>query len=63
MALFRISWRHWAGGPTTANHFINNQGTQGLQFAAVDGTAYNLAKARDWATRWPLEWFTQKIRD
>jgi len=42
---------HWAAGQRSANHFLNNQGTQGLQFAAVGGTAYNLAKARDWATR------------
>ena len=31
--------------------FLNNQGTQGLQFAAVGGTAYNLAKKKDLAIR------------
>ncbi len=43
--------------------FLNNQGTQGLQFAAVGGTAYNLAKAKVLGHPLPLEWFTQKIRD
>jgi alanine dehydrogenase len=43
--------------------FLNNQGTQGLQFAAVGGTAYNLARAKGLGHRLPLEWFTQNIRD
>jgi len=43
--------------------FLNNQGTQGLQFAAVGGTAYNLAKAKGLGHALPLEWFTQNIRD
>jgi alanine dehydrogenase len=43
--------------------FLNNQGTQGLQFAAVGGTAYNLAKAKGLGYPLPLEWFTQSIRD
>jgi alanine dehydrogenase len=43
--------------------FLNNQGTQGLQFAAVGGTAYNLAKAKGLGHPLPLEWFTQIIRD
>jgi ornithine cyclodeaminase/alanine dehydrogenase-like protein (mu-crystallin family) len=43
--------------------FLNNQGTQGLQFAAVGGTAYNLARARGLGHSLPLEWFTQNIRD
>ena len=43
--------------------FLNNQGTQGLQFAAVGGTAYNLAKAKGLGHPMPLEWFTQNIRD
>jgi alanine dehydrogenase len=43
--------------------FLNNQGTQGLQFAAVGGTAYNLAKAKGFGHPLPLEWFTQNIRD
>ena len=43
--------------------FLNNQGTQGLQFAAVGGTAYHLAKAKGLGHPLPLEWFTQNIRD
>ena len=43
--------------------FLNNQGTQGLQFAAVGGTAYNLAKAKGLGHPLPLEWFVQNIRD
>ena len=43
--------------------FLNNQGTQGLQFAAVGGTAYRLAKAKGLGHVLPLEWFTQNIRD
>jgi alanine dehydrogenase len=43
--------------------FLNNQGTQGLQFAAVGGTAYNLANAKGLGHPLPLEWFTQNIRD
>ena len=34
-----------------------------LQFAAVGGTAYNLAKAKGLGHPLPLEWFTQNIRD
>jgi alanine dehydrogenase len=37
----------WAGRSNDEQiTFLNNQGTQGLQFAAVGGTAYNLAKAK-----------------
>jgi len=43
--------------------FLNNQGTQGLQFAAVGAAAYNLAKAKGLGHPLPLEWFTQNIRD
>ena len=43
--------------------FLNNQGTQGLQFAAVGGAAYKLAKAKGLGHSLPLEWFTQNIRD
>jgi alanine dehydrogenase len=43
--------------------FLNNQGTQGLQFAAVAGTAYRLARERGLGHPLPLEWFTQNIRD
>lgn len=43
--------------------FLNNQGTQGLQFAAVGAKAYDLAKAKGLGHPLPLEWFVQKIRD
>jgi alanine dehydrogenase len=43
--------------------FLNNQGTQGLQFAAVGGTAYRLAQDKGLGHKLPLEWFTQNIRD
>ncbi|HVO93618.1 MAG TPA: ornithine cyclodeaminase family protein [Terriglobales bacterium] len=43
--------------------FLNNQGTQGLQFAAVGGAAYKLANAKGLGHPLPLEWFTQNIRD
>jgi alanine dehydrogenase len=54
----------WAGRANDEQiTFLNNQGTQGLQFAAVGGTAYNLAKAKGLGHPLPLEWFTQTIRD
>jgi len=54
----------WAGRTDDRQiTFLNNQGTQGLQFAAVGGTAYNLAKAKGLGHPLPLEWFTQSIRD
>ena len=34
--------------------FLNNQGTQGLQFAAVGATAYNLARAKGLGHPLPL---------
>jgi ornithine cyclodeaminase/alanine dehydrogenase-like protein (mu-crystallin family) len=43
--------------------FLNNQGTQGLQFAAVGAKAYELAKAQGLGHSLPLEWFVQDIRD
>ena len=43
--------------------FLNNQGTQGLQFAAVGGTAFELAKAKGLGHPLPREWFLQNIRD
>ena len=43
--------------------FLNNQGTQGLQFAAVGAKAYERAKARGLGHPLPLEWFIQNIRD
>jgi alanine dehydrogenase len=54
----------WAGRTNDRQiTFLNNQGTQGLQFAAVGGTAYHLAKAKGLGHPLPLEWFTQNIRD
>jgi alanine dehydrogenase len=54
----------WAGRTGDRQiSFLNNQGTQGLQFAAVGGTAYRLAKAKGLGHPLPLEWFTQNIRD
>ncbi len=43
--------------------FLNNQGTQGLQFAAVGGKAYQLAKAQGLGHSLPQAWFLQNIRD
>ena len=43
--------------------FLNNQGTQGLQFAAVGARAYQLARERGLGREIPTEWFTQDIRD
>jgi len=43
--------------------FLNNSGTQGLQFAAVGGMVYQLAKAKGLGHALPLEWFTQNIRN
>ena len=40
-----------------------NTGTQGLQFAAVAGRAYQLAKERGLGQSMPQEWFLQDIRD
>lgn len=54
----------WAGRTNDQQiTFLNNQGTQGLQFAAVGGKAYELAKARGLGHPMPLEWFVQDIRD
>jgi ornithine cyclodeaminase/alanine dehydrogenase-like protein (mu-crystallin family) len=54
----------WKGRTTDAQiTFLNNQGTQGLQFAAVGGKAYELAKAKGLGHPLPLEWFVQNIRD
>lgn len=54
----------WAGRTDDRQiTFLNNQGTQGLQFAAVGGKAYELAKARGLGHPLPLEWFLQDIRD
>lgn len=54
----------WAGRTDDRQiTFLNNQGTQGLQFAAVGGKAYELAKAKGLGHSLPLEWFVQDIRD
>jgi len=54
----------WAGRTDDRQiTFLNNQGTQGLQFAAVGGKAYELAKAKGLGHPLPLEWFVQEIRD
>jgi len=54
----------WAGRADDRQiTFLNNQGTQGLQFAAVGGKAYELAKAKGLGHPLPLEWFLQDIRD
>lgn len=54
-----------AAGRTTGDQitlFIGT-GTQGLQFAAVGGRAYQLAKERKLGHELPDEWFLQDIRD
>jgi alanine dehydrogenase len=43
--------------------FFINQGTQGLQFATVAGTSYELARANGLGIEIPTEWFLQNIRD
>jgi ornithine cyclodeaminase/alanine dehydrogenase-like protein (mu-crystallin family) len=48
--------------PDQVTLFINT-GTQGLQFAAVAGRTYQLAKERGLGQSMPLEWFLQDIRD
>jgi alanine dehydrogenase len=59
-----IMARRWIGRANDQQiTFLNNQGTQGLQFAAVGGTAYKLAREKGLGHPLPLEWFTQKIRD
>ncbi|MBI3059325.1 MAG: ornithine cyclodeaminase family protein, partial [Deltaproteobacteria bacterium] len=54
----------WAGRTSSRQiTFLNNQGTQGLQFAAVGAKAYELAKTKGLGHPLPLEWFVQEIRD
>jgi alanine dehydrogenase len=48
--------------PDQISLFINT-GTQGLQFAAVAGRAYEQARARGLGQPMPREWFLQDIRD
>ena len=55
---------HWAGRTSDEQiTFLNNQGTQGLQFAAVGGLAYERAMAKGLGHPLPREWFVQNIRD
>ncbi|HEY1373640.1 MAG TPA: ornithine cyclodeaminase family protein [Candidatus Binatia bacterium] len=54
----------WAGRTSDDQiTFLNNQGTQGLQFAAVGGLAYERATAKGLGHPLPREWFVQNIRD
>jgi ornithine cyclodeaminase/alanine dehydrogenase-like protein (mu-crystallin family) len=48
--------------PEQVTVFLNH-GTQGLQFAAVAGRVYQLARERGLGQPMPLDWFTQDIRD
>lgn len=54
----------WAGRTSDDQiTFLNNQGTQGLQFAAVGGLVYEKARAAGLGHQLPEEWFVQNIRD
>jgi alanine dehydrogenase len=56
--------KRWAGRTNDQQiTFLNNQGTQGLQFAAVGAKAYELATAKGLGHPLPSEWFLQDIRD
>ena len=48
--------------PEDVTYFIN-AGTQGLQFAAVAGRIYALARERGLGRETPTDWFLQDIRD
>ncbi len=56
--------KRW-GGRTNDQQvtFLNNQGTQGLQFAAVGAKALELARKKGLGHPLPSEWFLQNIRD
>jgi alanine dehydrogenase len=43
--------------------YVNNQGTQGLQFAAMGATVYEVAKSTGLGVEVPTEYFLQTIRD
>jgi alanine dehydrogenase len=43
--------------------FYRNVGNQGLQFSAVGGLVYELAKKRKKGREIPTDWFLQDIRD
>lgn len=54
----------WAGRTSDDQiTFLNNQGTQGLQFAAVGGLVHEKAVAAGVGHQLPEEWFIQDIRD
>lgn len=54
----------WAGRTSDEQiTFLNNQGTQGLQFAAVGGLVHERAIAAGLGHPLPDEWFVQNIRD
>lgn len=48
--------------PTDITLFVTT-GTQGLQFAAVGGRVWQLARERQLGLAFPTEWFLQDIRD
>ena len=52
-------------GRTSRNQvtFYRNVGNQGLQFSAVGGWVYEIAKKRKMGREIPTEWFLQDIRD
>lgn len=54
-------WKGRTGGDQIT--FLNNSGTQGLQFAAVGGRAYRRAREANLGHTLPREWFLQNIRD
>ncbi len=43
--------------------FFNNHGSQGLQFAAVGGKVYQLAKEAGVGREIPTDWFLEDVRD
>ena len=56
--------KRWPGRTSESQiTFINNQGTQGLQFAAVGSLVYERATKEGLGHHMPDEWFLQDIRD
>lgn len=56
--------KRWPGRTSDGQiTFINNQGTQGLQFAAAGSLVYERAVAKGLGHKMPDEWFLQDIRD
>jgi ornithine cyclodeaminase/alanine dehydrogenase-like protein (mu-crystallin family) len=43
--------------------YLRNEGTQGLQFAAVAYRVYQLAKSKGLGRELPTDWFTESIRN